>query len=102
MQETSLLAFWGEILPNLAPKHKEIITIYRENYGMNFTNNELLDEVRLNDPNREINSITTRVYELRGEGKNNPFTLWPLLIKSEVRKCKITGRMAIAWQLNNK
>ena len=102
MQDTSLLAFWGEIFPTLAPRHKEIVTIFRVNYGMDFTNNELLAEVRLYDPVREINSITPRVYELRGKGNDNPFTLWPLLIKSETRKCRITGRTAIAWQLNNR
>jgi len=102
MQDTSLLAFWGEIYPTLGPRHKEIVKIFRENYGMNFTNNELLDEIRLYDSIREINSVTPRVYELRGKGKNNPFTLWPILIESEKRKCRITGRTVIAWQLNNK
>jgi len=102
MQETSLMAFWNEIFPTLAPRHKEIVKIFRENYSMTFTNNELLDQIRLYDPVREINSITPRVYELRGKGKNNPFTLWPFLIKSEVRKCRITERTAIAWQLNHK
>lgn len=102
MQDTSLMAFWGEIFPSLAPRHREIIKIFRENYGMNFTNNELLSDIRLYDPIREINRVVPRVYELRGRGKDNPFALWPFLIKSETRKCRITGRTAIAWQLNNK
>jgi len=102
MQETSLMSFWGEIYPTLGPRHREVVRIFRENYGMNFTNNELLAEIRLDDPIREINSVVPRVYELRGKGKNNPFTLWPILIKSETRACRITGRKAIAWQLNNK
>lgn len=102
MQETSLEAFWGEIVPSLQPRQREIITIFRENYGMDFTNNELLSEIRLYDPIREINSVVPRVYSLRGLGKNNPFTAWPMLIKSRTRKCMVTGRTAIAWQLNNK
>ena len=101
MQETSLLAFWGEIYPSLSPRHKEVVHIFRDNIK-DFTNRELLSELRIYDPNREINSVTPRVYELRGCGKNNPFTLWPILIKSRTRKCEITGRMAIAWQLNNR
>lgn len=101
MQETSLIAFWGEIFPSLAPRHKEVVQVFRSNIK-DFTNRELLEEFRLTDPSREINSVTPRVYELRGRGKNNPFTLWPILIKSRTRKCMITGRKAIAWQLNNK
>ena len=101
MQDTSLMTFWGEIYPSLGPRHREIIKIFMENYGMTFTNNELLGEVRLYDSLREICSITPRVYELRGRGKNNPFTLWPMIIKSEKRRCRETGRIAIAWQLNN-
>lgn len=101
MQETSLLAFWGEIYPSLSPRHKEVMQIFRYNIK-DFTNRELLEELRLSDPSREINSVTPRVYELRGRGKNNPFTLWPILIKSRTRDCEITGRKAIAWQLNNR
>ena len=102
MQITSLDVFWTEIYPSLSSRHKEIMRIFRDNYGMTFTNNELLGEVRLYDPVREICSITPRVYELRGRGKNNPFALWPMLIESEKRRCRETGRTAIAWQLNNK
>lgn len=97
MQETSLKAFWGEIEPTLQPRQKEIVNIFRENYGMDFTNKELAKELGL-----DTCSITGRVWSLRGKGKNNPFTWWPLLIKSRTRACRITGRTAIAWQLNNK
>jgi len=97
MQETSLLVFWGEIEPTLQPRQKEIIQIFRENYTMDFTNKELAEYLGL-----DTCSITGRVYSLRGRGKDNPFTAWPLLIKSRTRKCNITGRTAIAWQLNNK
>ena len=97
MQDTSLMAFWGEIEPTLQPRQKEIVQIFRENYGMDFTNKELADELGL-----DTCSITGRVWSLRGRGTNNPFTAWPLLIKSRITSCRITGRTAIAWQLNNK
>lgn len=97
IQDTSLLAFWGEIEPTLQPRQKEIVQIFRENYTMDFTNKELANELGLDSC-----SITGRVWSLRGLGKDNPFALWPLLIKSRTRKCRITGRTSIAWQLNNK
>ena len=97
MQETSLMAFWNEIEPTLQPRQKEIIQIFRENTGMDFTNKELANELGL-----DACSITGRVYSLRGKGKENPFTWYPLLIKSRTRKCRVTNRTAIAWQLNNK
>jgi len=102
MQSTSLLAYASEIKYDLAPRHKEIIKIFRDNPTMTFTNNELLREIRRNDPIREINSVTPRVYELRGKGNDNPYRLHPFLIESYKRECDVTRRMAIAWQLNNK
>ena len=102
MQPTSLLAYNSEIRTNLAPKHREIIDILRDNPTMDFTNRELLRELRINDPIREINSVTPRVYELRGKGKNNPYRDHPHIIESQKRECKVTERKAIAWQLNNK
>ena len=102
MQTTSLDAFWNEIQPTLAPRLKEIIKIFRDNPGMTFTNRELLDEIRLYDPTREINQVTPRVNWLRGHGKKNPFAAYPLLIKSNERQCRITNRKVIAWQLNNR
>ena len=102
MQQTSLETYYGEVLPNLGPKQREIIEIFRDNPGMDFTNNELLEERRLKDPYAEINQVTPRVYELRGKGKNNPFKEHPLLIESRTRPCRETGRTAKAWQLNNK
>ena len=100
MQITSLLAY-AEVKKTLMPRQQERVQVFRDNIK-DFTNRELLEELRINDPFREINSVTPRVYELRGKGKNNPFTLSPILIKSRTRKCEITERMANAWQLNNK
>jgi len=102
IQETSLMAYFGEIVINLAPRHKEIVNIFKENTSMDFTNRELLRELRREDPIREINSVTPRVHELRGHGKNNPFRDHPYLILSRKRECDVTKRIAYAWQLNNK
>jgi len=101
MQSTSLLAY-AEVKKKLSPRHQEIVKIFRANTTMDLTNNEILREVRLTNPVREINSITPRVYELRGKGKDNPYRLHPYLIESRKRECDVTGEMAIAWQLNNK
>jgi len=102
MQSTSLDAYFNEVKPDLHPRQREIIKIFRDNPGMNFTNNELLEERRIYDSTAEINQITPRVYELRGKGKNNPFRDHPMLIESCKRECRVTHRTVIAWQLNNK
>jgi len=102
MRSTSLEAYFNEVKPDLGPRQKEIVKIFRDNPGMTFTNNELLEERRLIDPLAEINQVTPRVYELRGEGKKNPFKEHPMLIESCKRKCRITHRTVIAWQFNNK
>jgi hypothetical protein len=70
---------------------------------MDFTNKELLEELRLYDSLYEINSVVPRVYELRGKDKRYPeWKHHPLLILSRIRPCRITQRNAKAWQLNNK
>lgn len=97
MQSTSLFVFFNEVEPSLQPREKDVVAVFRENPGMDFTNKELADELFL-----DTCSITGRVYRLRGKGKNNPYTLHPLLIESRKRKCRRTGRTAIAWQLNHK
>ena len=101
MQRTSLLAYTNEVEPTLQSREREIIKIFRENLTMDFTNRELLKELRIEDPSREINSVTPRVNRLRGEGKKNPYTLHPHIIESRKRPCRVTRRLAIAWQLNN-
>jgi len=103
MQATSLMSFWGEIYPSLQPRQKEVLDVFRWNPGMDFTNNEIKDELNnMLGYGLDSCSITGRVWSLRGKGKNNPFALYPFLIESRKRKCRSTGRTAIAWQLNNK
>ena len=95
MQSTSLEAYFETVLPKINQMHKDILQVFYENPLMDFTNTELSIEVEL-----PINIITPRVYELRGRDKRFKFT-HPPLIASGKRLCKITGKKAIAWQLNH-
>ena len=95
-QETSLNAYYGEIMDSIGQRHKDILRIFGENPSMDFTNAELTKELGL-----PINSITPRVYELRGEDKNVPVDKDnPILMESQRRRCNVTGRTAIAWRMN--
>jgi len=87
MQETSLDAYFSEVLPTLGERHQQVLKI--------FINMELSDEL-----DWSVNRVTPRVFELRGMGKNNPLKNKPILVKSELRPCRITKRMVNAWGLN--
>lgn len=103
MQSTSLDVYFGEIQRDLGPRWRIIVDVFTSNSGMDFTNKEILEELRYDDPYIDINSVTPRVYELRGMDKRYPeWKAHPLIIESRKRPCKITHRTAIAWQLNNK
>jgi hypothetical protein len=83
IQETSVFAY-EEVLPNLAPKHRQVLEVMRRGY--NYTNTELSRILRW-----PINSVTPRVNELRKKG---------LLKEWGKRGCKVTGRTCLAWQIN--
>lgn len=94
MQETSLDVYFSDVLPDINEKQRQVLKIFIDNLSMNFTNRELARELRW-----EINSVTPRVYELRGRDKR--FIMKePILIESEKRPCRIGKRTSIAWQLN--
>ena len=95
IQPTSLEAYFGEVLPTLNERQGQVLNIFLENPAMDFTNMELADELGWS-----INRVTPRVYELRGEGKNNPLKHNPLLIENRRRPCRVTNRTAIAWAFN--
>lgn len=94
MQETSLYAYYRDVIPNIGDKQKAVLRVFIDNPTMNFTNKELARELRW-----EINSVTPRVYELRGRDKRFQM-VEPILIESEKRPCRVGKRMSIAWQLN--
>jgi transcription initiation factor IIE alpha subunit len=96
VQDTSLITYYGEVMESIGSRHKEILRVFGENPNMDFTNAELSEELDL-----PINSITPRVYELRGEDKNVPVDKDnPILMESQRRRCNVTGRTAIAWRMN--
>lgn len=94
MQETSLEVYFSNVLPDIGDKQREVLRVFIDNPTMTFTNRELARELRW-----EINSVTPRVYELRGRDKR--FVMEePILVESEKRPCRIGNRRSIAWQLN--
>jgi hypothetical protein len=95
-QDTSLVAYYGEVMESIGPRHLEVMRVFAMNLDRDFTNNELAEEM-----NRPINTVTPRVYELRGEDKNTPVDKDnPILTQKQIRKCAVTGRNVIAWGLN--
>lgn len=94
MQDTSLESYFNYVLPEIGDKQREVIRIFIDNPSMTFTNKELARELCW-----EINSVTPRVYELRGRDKRFQM-IEPLLIESEKRQCRIGKRRSIAWQMN--
>ena len=84
IQETSLLAYYNDVLPKLGEKQQVVLEGIIKSEDI--TNTEL--SARLNLP---INCITPRVHELREK---------KLVIESQKRKCKITYKQVIAWKIN--
>ena len=84
IQQTSLFAYRNDILPNLGQRQQEVLKIFKD--GENYTNNEIAHILFI-----PINTVTPRVNELR---KLN------VVILSETRACKITGRTCCAWSRN--
>ena len=85
MQPTSLEAY-EEVKKTLGSRQHRVLE--KLNYNPTaMTNTEIA--FALDSP---INTITPRVFELRGKG---------LVVEHEKRKCTITGRMAIAWRVKS-
>jgi len=95
MQRTSMEAYYREVLPSLGERHASVLKVFTDNPMMDFTNMELAEELGWS-----INRVTPRVYELRGQGKDNKLKLNPVLTLSQKRLCCITERKAMAWCLN--
>ena len=80
VQDTSLKAY-KEIEITLG--FKQIQVLYAFNDNKYYTNSELADKLGWS-----VNTVTPRVFELRAKNR---------LEKKYKRKCRITGRTAIAW-----
>jgi len=83
MQTTSLEAY-NEIRKTLGNKQAEIFNVLLQN-GKSMTNSELAKKLEWS-----INTVTPRIFELRGLN---------LVTEDTKRPCLITGRRAIAWRV---
>ena len=106
MQTTSLEAYFSDVLPDIGEKQAQVLQVFIDNRGKDFTNLELSRELGW-----EINRVVGRVHELRGEGPNNPMKYNPLLVESGRRQSVLydkyltrdptySKRKHIAWSLN--
>jgi len=91
-QETSHHAYFTEVLPNLADRHRKVLEVLST--VPDATNNEL--KIMLG---WEINCVTGRTNELAFPKDENKK---PLIEAAYKRPCKITGRTAIAWRVIRK
>lgn len=82
MQDTSLLAYFGEVVHKLGVKQKEVLECLRFNGPM--TNSEIANKLK-----RPINTITPRCKELRDR---------KLVVEAGNVSCSITGRTAKLWR----
>ena len=83
IQSTSLKAYHGEVVPTLGQRQKVVLEALARSEGM--TNVEISARIGL-----PINSITPRTFELLAKG---------LVREQKKRKCNVTGRMAIVWEV---
>lgn len=85
VQETSKLAYFNKILPNLTGQKREICDLILRTGSM--TNKEISEMLGL-----EINSTTPRVNQLVKKG---------VLEEKGRRPCRITGNLAIEWGIKD-
>ena len=85
-QDTSLQAYFTEVLPTLSDRHQKVLQILAT--VPNATNSELSRMLGW-----EINRVTPRIFELREK---------ELVVEAGKRKCKITGRTALVWRVKGK
>lgn len=103
MKDTSLTAYYNKVEPTLSEREKLVMSVFRFNPSMDFTNNEILEEINLMyGYNLQICSITGRTQTLRGEDKKGKYKDNPPIIYSRKRPCRIKKGEAYAMQLNNK
>lgn len=85
VRQTSLLSYYDEIRDNVGKKQKDVLDIFIWSREGELTNSEIAKHLEW-----PINTVTPRVFELRK---------LKLLEEAKKRKCRITGRQAIAWKL---
>lgn len=95
MQDTSLAVYYRKVVPNISDKQYEVLKIFSQNPGMDFTNMELARELGWS-----INRVTGRTQELRGEGKYTKHRDNPVLEWNRKRPCHVTKNDSKTMQLN--
>lgn len=83
VQETSRAAYYNDAVPTMGARQQRVYAELLQ--ADNLTNSEIA--ARLNWP---INTVTPRVFELRGVS---------LVTEDLKRTCRVTGRTAIAWRI---
>ena len=83
IQETSLQAYFGEVIETLGMRQHQVLGAFTKKE--NFTNTELASFLQW-----PINTVTPRCLELRERG---------LVTEHCKRKCKVTGRSALCWEI---
>lgn len=86
IQPASQQAYFTEVLPTLSDRHQKVLQVLAT--VPNATNSELSRMLGW-----EINRITPRIFELREK---------KLVVEANKRKCRVTGRTAIAWKVKGK
>ena len=85
VRDTSLIAFFGEVLPTLTRRQEQVLDIFFELPDDDLTNMEVATKLGWS-----INRVTGRTNELRKKG---------VLTESRKRLCKVTGRRVWAWKI---
>lgn len=85
VQDTSLLAYYNDVIPRISRSQRIVLEeILKHPEGI--TNQEIHETTKI-----PINCITPRCKELRDK---------KLVVEMTRRKCKSSGRLAIAWTYN--
>lgn len=86
VSSTSLHAYLNEVAPTLQPRQVQVAEVFEHEPERDFSNNEIAKRLGL-----EINQITGRTNGLRKLG---------ILVFSQKRPCRITGRIVEAYKLS--
>lgn len=88
IRDTSIRTYLNEIAPTLGARQIAVLEAFENSTDEDMTNMEIAKNIE-----REINTVTPRVHELRQYG---------ILVESRLRPCRVTGRMAHAWKIGEK
>ncbi len=87
IRDTSIRTYLNEIAPTLGARQIAVLEAFEYSTEEDMTNMEISKRIE-----REINTVTPRVHELRCLG---------ILVESRKRPCRVTGRMCHAWKVGS-